>query len=68
MEAADTNPTQSGISFADDPFALEYHIYNTTGVRVVVKFDYQTRNLIANNTNIVSMKWYVKDFEPVFMP
>src|SRR6266850_67159 len=37
MEAADTNPTQSGISFADDPFALEYHIYNTTGVRVVVK-------------------------------
>lgn len=63
MEAADTSSTGIGIDF-DTPFALEYHIYNSTGVRSIIKFDYQNHTKISsNNRNIIPMKWYVKDYE-----
>ena len=63
MEAADTTAGGGGIEF-DTPFALEYHIYNSTGVRSVLKFGYQEHNLISQDTdNIVAMRWYVKDYQ-----
>lgn len=63
MEAADTTPAGGGIEF-ETPFALEYHIYNSTGVRSVLKFGYEDHNLISQDTdNIVPMRWYVKDYQ-----
>ena len=63
MEAADTTPGGGGIEF-ETPFAIEYHIYNSTGVRSVFKFGYQEHNLISQDTdNIVPMRWYVKDYQ-----
>jgi hypothetical protein len=62
MEAADTTSTGSGIDF-DTPFALEYQIYNSTGIRSVWKFNYQNHNPVSHNSdNIVPMRWYVEDY------
>jgi hypothetical protein len=65
MEAADTRASGSGLDF-EEPFALEYHIYNTTGVRVVRKFKYQDHTLLpVDTTRIIAMKWFVKDYESI---
>jgi hypothetical protein len=69
MEAADTRVSGSGggLEF-EEPFALEYHIYNTTGVRVVRKFNYQNHApLPVNTVSTVAMKWFVKDYA-LFLP
>jgi hypothetical protein len=65
MEAADTSPTGIGIDF-DSPFLLEYHIYNSTGVRSLIKFNYQNHTVTSSNSGIVPMKWYVKDQAGLF--
>jgi hypothetical protein len=65
MEAADTRFSGLGIDFVKDPFALEYHIYNTTGERFFMKFNYQDHALISDSHSIMRMKWYVKDYEIV---
>jgi hypothetical protein len=62
MEAADTSYSAGdGLDF-DEPFSLEYHIYNTTGVRVNAKFEYQNQTLRGKRSKILPMKWYVKDY------
>ncbi len=65
MEAADTNRDAVGIDFST-PFALEYHIYNGTGIRSLWKLDYQNHTLISQNSDIVPIKWYVKDYRVSF--
>ena len=62
MEAADTTPAGGGIQF-ETPFALEYHIYNSTGVRSMMKFGYQDHNLIQDTDNLMPMRWFVKDHQ-----
>ena len=63
MEAADTTRTGTRLNF-ENPFALEYHIYNRTGARSMSKFDYGNHTLISQETNrIMPMKWYVKDYQ-----
>ena len=66
MEAADT---QGGgeIEFAA-PAAVEYHIYNSNGVRKLLKLNLQTHQVLANQTQRMPMRWYVKDYRvfPLF--
>ena len=63
MEAADTTAAGAGIQF-DNPFALEYHIYNSTGARSLMKFGYHDHNQISQEIdNIMPMRWFVKDHQ-----
>jgi hypothetical protein len=48
-----------GRSFAQ-PFALEWHIYNTSGQRQVVKFDAVTHQVVSDDTDQRAMSWYVR--------
>ena len=65
MEAADTMfiEKEKYLDFMD-PFALEYHIYSSTGVRVTMKFNYYDHSLISRECEYKPMKWFVKDYEP----
>jgi hypothetical protein len=63
MEAADTSFVDGvGLDFNRAPFALEYHIYNTTGARAMVKFHYQDHNLLSDEITTMPMRWFVKDY------
>lgn len=68
MEAADTRSFSSGTGLEfEEPFALEYHIYNTTGVRVRMKFNYQDHKPMGDDTDMVAMRWFVKDYNVPFL-
>lgn len=67
VEAADTTQGASGLEF-NEPFALEYHIYNSNGVRKVFKIDHQMRQVIANQSDTIPMRWYVRDYQPSWFP
>src|SRR4051812_12467338 len=58
VEAADTTFGSKGLEFAT-PFAIEYHIYNSNGVRQVHKTGHD-----QPETSFVPMRWYVRDYEP----
>ena len=60
MEIADTVQQGFGLDFVKSPFALEYHIYNTSGIRIVVKADYETHQLIAHQSDDLAMSWFKK--------
>ena len=54
MVAADTDEAGGQLEFAA-PFAIEYHLFNSNGVRVMSKGGQST-------TDTVAMRWYVKDY------
>lgn len=62
MEAADTRSATFGIDFENNPFALEYHIYNTSGVRYFMKLHYEDRTIITDSNRVLPMKWYVRGY------
>jgi hypothetical protein len=62
MEAADTVQGGSGIEFAT-PLAIEYQIYNSNGVRKLSKVDHQNRVVITNDSRMMPMRWFVRDYQ-----
>lgn len=63
MEVADTQQTGNGTEFKQNPFAYEFHIYNSTGMRHVMKFDYKDHSLISQDKKTIPIRWYVKDYK-----
>lgn len=62
MNAADTTSGVGGLDFEDNPFAVEHHIYNSSGRRAFVKLHYKERDIIQNSPSTIPMKWFVKDY------
>lgn len=56
---SDLDPS-AGRHFIDDPFAVEWQAYNTTGSRHVVTFDAQTHSVVDNERNNLPLGWYVR--------
>lgn len=42
------------------PFATEWQVFNTTGVRQTVKFNHQTSAVISDNLDNLGVAWYVR--------
>ena len=63
MEAADTQSVAGGLGFITNPFAIEYHLFNTSGARAFVKVRHSDQSILTQSTNIIRMRWYVKDYE-----
>ena len=61
MEAADTKVGGSGVEF-NVPFGLEYHIYNSNGIRHIVKITYEDHRVVQSDRRMMPMQWYVKDY------
>jgi hypothetical protein len=59
----DTQLSPSGRSFPF-PIAFEWHSYNTTGQRWVIKFDAQTSTLSGYTANNLRIAWYVRGVQP----
>jgi hypothetical protein len=55
VQALDTTGVNGNLEFAQGG-AIEYHIYNSTGMRVMMKNGSVQRG-------VVPMKWYVKDYD-----
>ena len=63
-EAVDTTAGVGGLEF-NVPFAVENHIYNSTGVRNVQKIS-GTGDVVAEDSKTIPMRWYVRDYELPF--
>ena len=55
----DVGPNSTGRVFAE-PFAVEWHMFNTSGLRQVVKFDRQTQSVISNTKSFLQISWYIR--------
>jgi len=60
VEALDTQDGSSGLEF-NTPIALEYHIYNSNGVRNLQKIG-SGGGLLFSESKKMPMRWYVKDY------
>lgn len=49
----------NGRTFAK-PFAFEWQAYNTSGLRHLVKFNNQTRDVVSENIDRRQIAWYVR--------
>jgi hypothetical protein len=59
MHAADTVSAAGGLAFAD-PFAIEYHLFNSTGIRAMVKVG-ANGEVVDIDRDTLAMRWYVRD-------
>jgi hypothetical protein len=50
----------TGRTFIQEPYATEWQLFNTTGMRHMVKFDAQTSAVIADSQDNLGIAWYVR--------
>lgn len=55
----DTRVTSAGRLF-EEPAAVEWQAFNTTGQRQLVKFDPRTMEVLANETTNEALNWFVR--------
>lgn len=68
MNAGDTLEVGDGLAF-NEPFSIEYHIYSSNGMRKLYKIQQNNQAvLIANESRILPIRWYVKDYTPLLLP
>ncbi len=66
VDIPDSNLDSSGRTFSQ-PFATEWQVFNTTGMRHVVKLNHVTQAVMAQATDHLGITWYVRCYESSFL-